>query len=91
LPANGVMQICDNKYFLGQIFELGKEVIGCSEIEEVPDLVRFYLVNKSERIRIATAVYERAHSEYTEVEVFRRQLSQIGGLLWGFITKRSRR
>jgi spore maturation protein CgeB len=85
------MQICDNKYFLGQIFGLGKEVIGCSEIEEVPDLVRFYLVNKSERIRIATAVYERAHSEYTEVEVFRRQLSQIGGLLWGFITKRSRR
>jgi spore maturation protein CgeB len=91
LPANGVMQICDNQCFLGQIFELGKEVIGCSEIEEVPDLVRFYLVNKSERIRIATAVYERAHSEYTEVEVFRRQLSQIGGLLWGFITKRSRR
>lgn len=81
LPANGVMQICDNKYFLGQIFELGKEVVGYSEIEEVPDLVRFYLANESERIRIATAGYERAHRDYTEVEVFRRQLSQIGALL----------
>ena len=81
LPANGVMQICDNKYFLGQIFELGKEVVGYNDIEEVPDLVRFYLANESERIRIATAGYERAQRDYTEVEVFRRQLSQIGALL----------
>ncbi len=81
LPANGLMQICDNKYFLGQIFELGKEVVGYSEVEEVPDLVRFYLANDAERIRIATAGFERAHRDYNEVEVFRRQLETIGELL----------
>lgn len=81
LPANGVMQICDNKYFLGQIFELGKEVVGYCEIEEVPELVRFYLANDDERIRVAAAGYERAHRDYNEVEVFRRQMSQIGELL----------
>jgi spore maturation protein CgeB len=75
------MQICDNKYFLGQIFELGKEVVGYSEIEEVPELVRFYLANDAERIRIASAGYERAHREYNEVEVYRRQLSQIAELI----------
>jgi len=81
LPANGVMQICDNKYFLGQIFELGTEVIGYNEIEEVPDLVRFYLLNDEARIRIATAGYERAHRDYNEIEVWRRQTKQIAGLL----------
>lgn len=81
LPANGVMQICDNKYFLGQIFELGKEVVGYCEIEEVPDLVRFYLANDAARIRIAVAGYQRAHRDYNEVEVFRRQMTQIAELL----------
>ena len=81
LPANGVMQICDNKYFLGQIFDLGTEVVGYNEIEEVPDLVRFYLLNDEARIRIATAGYERVHRDYNEVAVWRRQMKQIAGLL----------
>jgi spore maturation protein CgeB len=81
LPANGVMQICDNKYFLGQIFDLGIEVVGYNEIEEVPDLVRFYLLNNEARIRIATAGYERVHRDYNEVAVWRRQMQQIVGLL----------
>lgn len=81
LPANGLMQICDNKYFLGQIFDLGREVIGYSEIEEVPDLVQFYLANDEARIRIATAGYERVHHDYNEVSVWQRQMRQIAGLL----------
>jgi spore maturation protein CgeB len=81
LPANGVMQICDNKYFLGQIFDLGTEVVGYNEIEEVPDLVSFYLANDEARIRIATAGYERVHRDYNEVAVWRRQMQQIAGLL----------
>jgi spore maturation protein CgeB len=75
------MQICDNKYFLGHIFDLGTEVIGYNEIEEVPDLVRFYLLNDEARIRIATAGYERVHRDYNEVAVWRRQMQQIAGLL----------
>jgi spore maturation protein CgeB len=81
LPANGVMQICDNKYFLGHIFELGSEVVGFNEIEEVPDLVRFYLANDAARIRIAKAGYERAHRDYNEVAVWHRQMQQVAGLM----------
>jgi spore maturation protein CgeB len=81
LPANGLMQICDNKYFLGQIFELGKEVVGYNDVEEVPDLVRFYLANDEARIRIAAAGYERVHRDYNEVAVWRTQMQQIASLL----------
>ncbi len=44
----------------------------------------FYLTSDPhdvERIRIASAGYERAHREYNEVEVYRRQLSQIAELI----------
>ena len=34
LPANGVMQICDNKSHLGEIFELNQEVVGFDTVEE---------------------------------------------------------
>ena len=81
LPANGVMQICDNKYFLGQIFELGREVVGYVEIEEVPELVRFYTANDEARSRVAIAGFERAHRDYNEVAVWRRQMRQIAELL----------
>lgn len=81
LPANGVMQICDNKFFLGQIFELGSEAIGFCEIGEVPELVRYYLAHDSERQRIALAGWRRAIAEYNETAVWDRQMRQIGGLI----------
>ncbi|HWI41888.1 MAG TPA: glycosyltransferase, partial [Verrucomicrobiae bacterium] len=34
LPANGVLQICDNKSHLGEIFELGTEAVGFDTVEE---------------------------------------------------------
>ncbi len=41
LPANGVLQICDNKSHLGRIFELGREVVGYQEIAEAIELCRY--------------------------------------------------
>lgn len=81
LPANSVMQICDNKYFLGQIFTLGKEVVGFCDIEEVPELVNYYLKNESERNNIAYRGWLRASKEYNEVAVWDRQMKQISNLL----------
>lgn len=81
LPANGLMQICDNKYHLGQIFELGKEVVGYTAIEELPELVSHYLRNDAERERIALAGCERALRDYNEIAVWRKQMEQIEGLL----------
>jgi hypothetical protein len=81
LPANGIMQICDNKYFLGHIFELGKEVIGFTDILEVPEIVDYYLEHEDERKQIALNGWKRAVKEYNEIAVWEKQMIQIAGLL----------
>jgi spore maturation protein CgeB len=70
LPANGVMQICDNKEQLGKIFELDKEVVGFDTVEEAIELTKYYLAHQDERIRIAMAGWKRAIKDYNEVAVF---------------------
>ncbi len=70
LPANGVMQICDNKRFLGEIFELGKEVIGFNTIEEAIELTNYYLNHDDERKKIAIAGWKRVLKDYNEYSVF---------------------
>lgn len=70
LPANGVMQICDNKSHLGKLFELGKEVIGFDTVEEAIELCRYYLNHDAERREIAAAGWERAIRDYNEVATF---------------------
>jgi hypothetical protein len=70
LPANGVMQLCDNKSNLGKIYVLGKEVIGFDTVEEAIDQCRYYLEHDEERRSIAVAGWERACRDYNEVAVF---------------------
>lgn len=77
LPANGVMQICDNKRHLGQVYELGKEVVGFDTVDEGIDLCRYYLEHDDERRRIAAAGWRRVRRDYTEVAVFKRALNLI--------------
>lgn len=70
LPANGVMQICDNKSYLGKVFELGKEVVGFDTTEEAIELTRYYLAHEEERKKIAVAGWKRTIDEYNEIKVF---------------------
>jgi spore maturation protein CgeB len=77
LPANGVMQICDNKSHLGRIFELDKEVVGFDTIDEAIELCRYYLAHDDERRRIAAAGWERALRDYNEVTVFRLMMDRV--------------
>lgn len=77
LPANGVMQVCDNKSHLGKIFELGKEVVGFDTVEECIDLCRYYLDHDEERRQIAAAGWERAVRDYNEVAIFKRAIDFI--------------
>lgn len=77
LPANGVMQICDNKFNLGKIFKLGEEAIGYDSIEEAIDLTRYYLENDDERKRIAAAGWRRARSDYNEISCFKRMVDAV--------------
>lgn len=70
LPANGVLQICDNKSHLGGIFELNKEVVGYDSIDEAIDLTRYYLAHEDERREIAAAGWKRSLRDYNEVAAF---------------------
>jgi hypothetical protein len=77
LPANGVMQICDNKSHLGKIYELGKEVVGFDSVKECIDLCRYYLDHDRERREIAANGWKRATKDYNEVAVYRRKMDLI--------------
>ncbi len=72
LPANGVLQICDNQRFLGPIFELDREIVGFDTIEECIEKTRHYLAYDDERRRIAAAGRERAMRDYTEERMWDR-------------------
>jgi hypothetical protein len=77
LPANGVLQICDNKSHLGKMFELGKEVAGYDDIDEAIELCRYYLAHDAERREIAAAGFERAVRDYNEVASFRSVVTAV--------------
>lgn len=77
LPANGVLQICDNKSHFGKIFKLGKEAVGFDTIEEALELIRYYLAHETERREIAARGFERAVRDYNQISVFRRALDFI--------------
>jgi hypothetical protein len=77
LPANGVMQICDNKGYLGDIFKLGKEVVGFNSVNEAIELTRYYLHHEEERRRIAAAGWKRAVCDYNEVTVFQQLIKHV--------------
>jgi hypothetical protein len=71
LPANGIMQMCDNKSHLGEIYQLDKEVVGFDTVEEAIERCRYYLEHDEERRHIAAAGRERALRDYNEVAVFK--------------------
>ncbi|HEY6039128.1 MAG TPA: glycosyltransferase, partial [Kofleriaceae bacterium] len=81
LPANGVLQICDNKANLGKIYELDREAVGFATIEECIDRCRYYLAHDRERREIAARGFERAIRDYTEVPIFRRVVTLIDEML----------
>lgn len=77
LPANGVLQLCDNKSHLGRIYEVGREVVGFDSIDEGIDLCRYYLAHDQERREIAGRGWERATRDYNEVSCFGRLFSEV--------------
>jgi hypothetical protein len=81
LAAHGVMQLCDNKTGLGQIFEVGKEVVGFDTIDEAIELTKYYLEHDSEREAIARAGYERFWKDYHAEANWACLLDQL--LEWG--------
>jgi glycosyltransferase involved in cell wall biosynthesis len=64
LPANGVMQISDGDEHLGSFFDVGNEIIGYGNVDDLIDKIRFYLDNDEERRRIAINGYRRVMRDY---------------------------
>jgi len=87
LPANGVMQICDNKSHLAAIYELGTEAVGFDTVDECIDLCRYYLVHDDERRQIAANGWKRAVTDYTENAVFSRNVILFEKMLKNRISK----
>ena len=72
LPAHGVMQICDNKCRLGNIFRLGSEAVGYDSIAEGVELIRYYNAHPEECRKIAWSGYCRYWKDYAPQAIWIR-------------------
>jgi len=77
LPANGVMQVCDCADGLGEVFEIGKEVVAYGSIEEAIEKIEYYLAHEEERIEIAVNGFRRVMRDYTRVKTFAGAVEKI--------------
>jgi len=67
VPACGAFLLTDDQDALGDLFDIGKEVITYKNREEIPGLLKFYLNNSQERKRISECGRERISREHTYV------------------------
>jgi len=72
LPAFGILQVCDNKTGLGQIFRLDREAVGFDTIPEAIEKTRYYLDREEERREIARNGWRRYWEEYHASAVWSR-------------------
>jgi glycosyltransferase involved in cell wall biosynthesis len=77
LPANGVLQVCDNRSFLAHLFDLGREAVGFDTVPQAVDACRYYLAHEDERLELAVAGWERAQRDYSETAVFQKLVDAI--------------
>jgi len=64
LPANGVMQICDGGDHLETFFDVGTEVVGYKNADDLIDTIRYYLAHDIEREAIARAGFRRVMRDH---------------------------
>lgn len=77
LPAYGVMQLCDNKGNLDDVFKLGEEVIGFDTAEECIKQIEYYWNHEKEQREIALNGWNRWKNEYTPMAVWERMARVI--------------
>jgi spore maturation protein CgeB len=77
LPINGVMQICDCKKGLSELYSLGEEVISYKNIDDAINKIEYYLKNDKERVRIAKKGYLKVKSSYKTGACFEIMIKEI--------------
>ncbi len=65
VPAAGAFVLTEWREQLPHLFEVGKEIICYNELDEIPDLIRFYLKHDNEREKIVQAGRKRVLSCHT--------------------------
>lgn len=65
VPACGGFLITDHRRQMDRLFEPGREVVSYASVEEIPELVRYYLAHPDARARIARAARKRILQEHT--------------------------
>jgi spore maturation protein CgeB len=71
LPANGVMQISDGGEYLSSFFDVGTEIVGYRNADDLIDKIRYYLAHDDERLRIARNGYRRVMRDHRMPERMR--------------------
>ncbi len=84
-----MLQICDNKTGLAEVFRLGEEALGFDTIPEAIELTRHYLDRPDEAREIARRGCERFWRDYHPEAIWSRVHSQL--LAWGAERKREPR
>lgn len=73
----GSLLLTDRKDNLGEIFEVGKEVVAYSSQEEAAELIRYYLANPEEAAGIAKAGQARTLRDHT----YKRRMEELAPIL----------
>ncbi len=77
LAAWGVLQICDNRTGLGQLYQLGDEALGFDTIDEAIELTRHWLPQDNQRKRIIANAFDRFWRDYHPAVVWRGIVRQL--------------
>jgi len=78
----GALLITDRKDNLGELFELGKEVVAYSSPEEAAELIRYYIAHPQEAGAIARAGQARTLREHT----YRHRMEELVPVLESYLS-----
>jgi spore maturation protein CgeB len=82
----GALLITDRKDNLGELFEVGKEVVAYSSPEEAAELIRYYIAHPDEARAIARAGQARTLREHT----YQRRMKELVPVLERYLAGRAR-
>ncbi len=77
VPASGAFLLTSNDAYLSDLYEIGKEIICYNNVDELTDLVRYYLEHQEERKEIAKRGQQRAYREHTYENRIKKIISII--------------
>lgn len=83
----GALLLTDRKDNLGELFEIGKEVVAYSSSEEAAELIRYYLDHPDEAQAIARAGQARTLQEHT----YRHRMEELVPILEAYLVSQTKK